>query len=312
MSLDLLAMTFSKIYDEDELSIKLWIEFSMYSEKFVKGIVSLPNGEKAPKGGITVTVFAGVKKSSGGGSGGGGGSSSSGGGSTPVNAGSNAEIDIQKYPHGLDGENLPDYSKTEVKSTSSYSKLISKKVLIEEGENYAEFYLASTEIRKAMLIGYSVNDKGYNSTETQTYSPKREFYDFQIKKEKVIVSGNICLPAPCEDTTTFTITFSGNEGCAKSVVLEKGETQAEYSVNLKKYNDYKVYVTSDNEKYKRIIGNTISILEQDLTYDCNMEQSSSVSVTVTLPDNKAALTDMSVEVVLQSVEKPYYYIQMVR
>ena len=142
ISMRLIGMFLSEIYEMTDSAISLWITDERYALDFVKGVVSLPDNEVAPAGGITVEVF--VTDPDGIAHGGAiSGSGSGGGGSAPI-VSVTPTVSTQIGQLGYDGIEKPSYDYIVGKSESyvEYEKLVSKDVIIEEGNNSVEFYLS--------------------------------------------------------------------------------------------------------------------------------------------------------------------------
>ena len=158
------------------------------------------------------------------------------------------------------------------------------------------------------------------------------YYDIVAEKfdSKAYISGKIIVPEH-SSSLSYTVVAEGNRklldngdgsysfhrDCTficKNIIAEN-ETVSNYSMLVKPYSNYDVYVVFDNGEYVRQT-QSIKMYEEDVTVNLKcLEKSKTFSGKIKLPDNMDAFydfdgeeTSVSGQITLQSITEPYYYI----
>ena len=313
ISMRLIGMFLSEIYEMTDSAISLWITDEKYALDFVKGVVSLPDNEVAPAGGITVEVF--VTDPDGIAHGGAiSGSGSGGGGSAPI-VSVTPNISSQIGQLGYDGIEKPSYDYIVGKSESyvEYEKLVSKDVIIEEGNNSVEFYLslAGADFSNSD-VGYYTEINGHPSYELVYFSEKTELYEFVIRTGKTDIKGTVTLPEACEEDTDFVIVAEGEYGYKYKGTILAGNISSDYTLNVDTQSNYEIILYFPDGKFMREYS-SVDVGNSVITdIDFFAERSNEYEITVSLPTDYTATEDINVDVYLQSATRPYYYIDKER
>ena len=280
ISLDLIAMAFSKLYETDGNNIYLWIEYREYSTRFVRGMVTLAYyGETAPKGGIEVEVFAGIKATA-----------------TPSYSTRTVYL-----------ENYPDYTELSANMQESYdyNKIATTIVTIPEGEQGAEFYLSTDKtFYNCEIVCRPINNDYYakNSCSFNKYATN---YNLTIYSEPggYTAYGKIIVDKPCEEDTKFVVATGQNYIERKKLfTLPKGETEIAYSIRYDMYYNSRIYVVSNNGQYmKKLTGTIGNTYNGSVNYDIHLQSSRRISSCISLPNDEVAKEDMNISVSLKSL-----------
>jgi len=289
VSLALLAMIFSQSCEITDDSINLWMPYR--PDNYVKGIVSLPGSNVAPAGGIKVTVGVCEKVLS-----------ANNDSTTPSISTGNI------YPSvGYEGvywyeTNYFDYTE---------EILTEQTIVIEEGENSAQYFLSTTDsFGTDSYVYYTVDDNGFTDEEKVYFSAKEELYNFCIGENKSKISGEIVLSEPSDVDVDFCLIADGTKDYELYGTIPAGEAVFEYSLNVSIDATYKVRVLFDEKAYMRTeYSEKLYIEDADVDgVDLYCEPSSRISVNVMLPDNMIRDEDTTGYLFLQSSVKPYYHL----
>ena len=279
ISLDLIVMLFSANFEETEDSINLWITY--YPANSAKGVISLPNGETAPNGGVEVSVYVLQKKTI--------------SYSLPAVPTVGFGIDCIFDDNPFNFEFIP---------------ISEEKILIEEGGSRAEFFLtdAGSDFGASCYIGYRVDDKGYLSEGLTNFNFKEEkSYDFTINKNEI--SGTVEVPKAPDEDTRFRIKATGGQNYETYGVIPKGETSSDYRISVPD-GTYKLSIVFENKAYKKTdYSRSVEVSgksAQNTDFSCELPGKISVKLTVSEP----AEDDIPVNLFIQSADKPYYCIDV--
>ncbi|MCK9479600.1 MAG: hypothetical protein M0R40_08925 [Firmicutes bacterium] len=295
VSLDLVAMVFSSLYEIDLHQNTINIGIRADYTEIINGVIKLPNGKTAPSGGIKLEAFLGTLMAS-----------------APSRGGSGS---FQPYfSVGFPGTAKPKIPKAA--GDVNYSYISRKTVLIPEGCSSAEFVLEvpAEAFKRNTFVGYSVDSEEYS----ETYAvPYRGFYGdvlfFEINgTRKRSISGSISLPHAITKDTAYTV-YACNiyNTYVCNGIIESGNAASDYLLNVKGGEKYNISVAFDDGEYKRA-GYAEDVLVGD-DYDIKginffAAQSNKISGTLILPEGLYPLGDISATITLQSAQKPYYYL----
>lgn len=301
VALDLIAMLFSQLYEVNGNQINLWIT-KYYAYDFARGVVSLPEGEVADEGGISVDVFVTEAYST---------STGGGGSSSPIYSTTKSYISNV----GLDGVEKPSYDNLidNYSSPDSYVKLVEKTITIPEGYNSAEFYLYQVDGDfYGSKIGYAFEYNGYTCCETINFKKTIESYDFTINTQMTYINGTVAIPEMTEDDVKFTVVAEGEYGYTYEGIISAGETSTTYSMLVDANDYYSMLVFFEDGKYKRIYSPEDITVENESVFDIDFETeySTKYDVTLELPQGCELEQDVEAKVYIQSVASPYYYLDM--
>lgn len=308
VSVDLIVTAFSKDYKQDGNSLYLWIK--PYKDYFniIRGVISLPNGEKAPAGGVKVNVYAGARVYA---------SSVSGGGGLSGGSASKPSY-IGIIPAIQRKTDKPDYSKKF--SNTGGTKYIIKKIAeteitIDEGQSNAEYVLTTAkEFKAGYYVAYTVNYNGCSVTNALRIAPGKLTYDFVIDENIGYIRGKITIPSAVSYDTEFDIAA---QECSQygsiygsTVTVKAGETYAPYLIKVYKNKEYNVFAVSKSGEYMRTDKEPVyvSLTDKNTADNINIftEKSNAVSVKLTLPDDVTLDEDLYVKVYMQGIKSPYY------
>ncbi len=291
VSLRLIAMAFSGIYEITDNSIYLWINTG--GACTARGVISLPNGEIAPAGGIEISVFYGnklvEKKKSNGGSGSG---------------------EIVGLETGYSGVQKP----ITVNGAVEYSmhKIAESSVTIPEGENSVEYVLGIPYMTSGCVLGYEVDTEKYKEVYTEIVNRNFEIRNFTIYSKSVELSGTVTLPEAAENDVCFTVYAENyNEAMySYSGVIAAGADSATYSMHVGQYGDYSMSLIFSGRKYKRMLKEEVITADETAVTDVDFaaEKSDVLSGTLKIPNDTAIGEDTEIKVTIQSRKSPYYYI----
>lgn len=292
VSLDLIAMLFSPMYEINGNDIMLWITYtSPYN--FVRGTVSLPDGLTAPEGGTSVKVFVTERES------------------TASGSSASAVLQPQLEAVGLKGEKKPSYA--DYSLCTEYKKSVEKTVIIPEGSSCADFYLYTTEGRfTGARVGYSAKFEGYTYGEVLLFDRKLESYDFKMDNAITYISGRVTVPEPRDKDIAFTVVAEGKSGDGYTYrgVINAGSGSADYSMLVASHDSYSMLVFFEDGEYKRTRRQATVVVE-DMTasnINLNAEPADSYTVTLSLPADYDAEESITARVYIQSAVSPYYYL----
>lgn len=308
ISLDLLAMLYSDLYDVAGNQINIWIS-KTYSQNFVKGTIVLPKGKVAPEGGLSVDVFVtNPKGSANSGAGAGGGT----GASTPSYVTSTSRIGNA----GFNGTEKPSYEDLEVSASVpvNYERLVEKTIVIPAGYNRVEFNLYEIDGDfTGARVGYRTEVNGYTCGETIRFNRRLESYDFTLNTNKAYIKGTVTIPEASEDYVKYTVVAQGNNGYRFDGVISAGEVSNEYSMLVDCDDIYSMLVLFENGEYQRTyLQEDIEIAEETTTnVDFVVDKAVEYNVTMTLPEDYDANEDVEMTVHIQSATSPYYYLDSV-
>lgn len=279
VSLDLIAMVFSKLYETNGNNIYLWIEYREYSTRFVRGMVTLAYGEIAPKGGVEVEVFAGIEAP-----------------------------EQSSYPtKAFYLEDYPDYSELaqNMQEGYYYNKIATTIVTIPEGEGSTEFYLSTDKtFYKCEIVCRPIN-YNYYSEYSYSFNKYETSYNFTIYGETggYTAYGKIIVDKPCEEDTKFVVTTGQYYAERKKIfTLPKGETEIAYSIRYDMYYNSRIYVVSDNGQYmKKLTGTIGNNYNSSTQYDIHLPSSRRINTNISLPNSEIAKEDMNVCISLKSL-----------
>lgn len=303
ISLDLIAMLFSDLYEVSQNKIELWID-KYYSDNFVRGSISLPEGEVAPKGGLSVEVFVTESKPTstgvGGGSGGGGGS---------IIASGSFMIENPGYK----GSKKPSYSN--LKNLNSYlndfETKVKKTVIIPEGYNCTDFTLYQIYGNFTnSLVGYKTEWNGCICLDTVSFNRIIDKdYDFKIETSIASVQGTVTIPQVSDEDVYFSVVAQGKESYKCDGVISAGEISADYTLCVKGNESYSMLVLFEKSKYKRVKKKDPIIALGDIqSVDFIAEYADKYDVKLKLPEDFSISEDLYATVYLQSVESPNYIV----
>ncbi len=308
ISLRLIGMFLSEIYEVTDNIISLWTFEDKYSSDFVKGIISLPKNEIAPQGGIRAEVFVtypdGIAM----------GSSSSGGGygsETVQTPSLKPKTSSSIGEPGYNGVDKPSFNHIRGKYEEyiSYDKLVSKEVVIEEGCNSAEFYLSMPgENFSHCEVGYYAEINGISCFDFETFSRKKELYEFVIETGKTKIKGTVNLSDICEEDTEFTVVADGKYSYKFEGVIPAGNKTADYTLSVDTYTAYNLTLYFSDGNYLRQNDN-VKVYGSSLSgVDFETSKSNEYDVTVSLPEGYETDKDTEIDVYMQSAIAPYYYL----
>ena len=290
VSLDLIAMVFSGIYEITDNSIYLWINTGQ--SYTARGTISLPNGEVAPVGGVEILVFYGRKQSKSQGS------------------GSNYSEDIGGLEIGYSGISKPTNANKEIEY--SIYKHVEKYVTIPEGKNSVEYALGIPHVYSGYYLGYEVDTDTYKEIFTEKFYRNSGIINFEIYSNTVTLSGTVTLPEITEKDVKFTVYSEVYTERMYSYdgIIPAGTNFAPYSMQVGQYDDYSMSVVFEDNEYKRIFKQeTITVKDTEITnIDFETQKSNIVSGTLKLPDNMVLEEDIEATVTIQSRNVPYYYL----
>ena len=290
VSLDLIAMVFSGIYEITDNSIYLWINTGQ--SYTARGTISLPNGEVAPVGGVEILVFYGRKQSKSQGS------------------GSNYSEDIGGLEIGYSGITKPTNANKEIEY--SIYKHVEKYVTIPEGKNSVEYALGIPHVYSGFYLGYEVDTDTYKEIFTEKFYRNSGIINFEIYSNTVTLSGTVTLPEIAEKDVKFTVYSEVYTERMYSYdgIIPAGTNFAPYSMQVGQYDDYSMSVVFEDNEYKRIFKQeTITVKDTEITnIDFETQKSNIVSGTLKLPDNMVLEEDIEATVTIQSRNVPYYYL----
>lgn len=283
ISLDLIAMIFSPIFECENGEARLWITY--YHDNYAKGVISLPSGETAPEGGVLVNVKAEKK----------------------IYDASGEKI----YPSvGFDGlhffeENYFDFS-TEV--------LAEKTVLIKEGEARAEYFLSNSDKNFYNCeICFEVCGGGYEDKERIDFDKNSErLYNFAVAQGRQKLSGTIKLDESDLQETRFCVVAAGEKTYKYYGSIGAGKLSADYTFFAEGDDEYNISVVFEDKKYQRTsFSKSVAVCEKAvLGIDLTCKKSKITSVNISLPKSKTQDNNVSGYVFLQCAESPYYYLDV--
>ena len=290
VSLDLIAMVFSGIYEITDNSIYLWINTGQ--SYTARGTISLPNDEVAPVGGIEILVFYGRKKS------------------MSQGSGSNYSEDISGLEIGYSGITKPTTANNEIEY--SIYKYAEKYVTIPEGKNSVEYALGIPYVYSGCYLGYEVDTDTYKEIHTEKFYRNSGIMNFEIYSNTVTLSGTVTLPEIAEKDVKFTVYSEVYTERMYSYdgIISAGTNFAPYSMQVGKHDDYSMSVVFADNEYKRIFKQeTITVKDTEVAnIDFETQKSNIVSGTLKLPDNMVLDEDVEATVTIQSRKVPYYYL----
>lgn len=290
VSLDLIAMVFSGIYEITDNSIYLWINTGQ--SYTARGTISLPNDEVAPVGGIEILVFYGRKKS------------------MSQGSGSNYSEDISGLEIGYSGITKPKTANNEIQY--SIYKYAEKYVTIPEGKNSVEYALGISYVYSGCYLGYEVDTDTYKEIHTEKFYRNSGIMNFEIYSNTATLSGTVTLPEIAEKDVKFTVYSEVYTERMYSYdgIISAGTNFAPYSMQVGQNDDYSTSVVFADNEYKRIFKEeTITVKDTEVTnVDFETQKSNIVSGTLKLPDNIILEEDVEAIVTIQSKNSPYYYL----
>lgn len=290
VSLDLIAMVFSGIYEITDNSIYLWINTGQ--SYTARGTISLPNDEVAPVGGVEILVFYGRKKS------------------LSQGSGSNYSEDISGLEIGYSGITKPTTANNEIEY--SIYKYAEKYVTIPQGKNSVEYALGIPYVYSGCYLGYKVDTDTYKEIHTEKFYRNSGIMNFEIYSNTVTLSGTVTLPEIAEKDVKFTVYSEVYTERMYSYdgIISAGTNFAPYSMQVGQYDDYSMSVVFSDNEYKRIFKEeTITVKDTEVAnIDFETQKSNIVSSTLKLPDNIVLEEDVEAIVTIQSKNSPYYYL----
>ena len=297
---ELLAMFFSKEYEADDTTIRLWISASRYD--FAKGIISLPQGRTAPEGGIEIEVFV----------------------AEDIRSTSFNEPEIPEYDYKYARIGQVGYKKNEkpmydfVTETEDaflkYRRKASKTVIIPEGKNSVEYKLSIQEDDfYSCIVGYYTEFDGMCYFGKLNYKLSDTLYNFELSRSKVAISGNVSIPEIAESDVKFRVIAHGKIDFIYDGVIQKGKATADYLVPVNKNMRYFVELIFIEGEYLRTTLDT-AVEITDIAVggiDFIAEKADEYIVNVSLPDGYAMNTDkLEAELYLEMAESPYYLLDV--
>lgn len=298
ISLDLLAMFFSKMYDENDNRISLWI--SEYEDDFIRGIAALPSGETAPEGGASVNVFAANPKIIAG----------------NVPSGKKDKIEDYSYTIGKPGygtEFKPMYDNEYGFDNSflNYKRIASANIVIPEGKNSVEYTLSADGMNFCdCVIGYCTEFEGTLLYDMQKYTDANRLYNFVIDNKKVAVNGKITLPYAAKSDMKFTVAAKGKLSYRYEGIIKAGSGSVDYSICVAQNNSYEIVILFENGEYMRSTKAVTVGEEAVYNADFNMTPAEKYNVTLAIPGNGKAKNDIHYTVYLQSAIEPDYILDV--
>lgn len=298
ISLDLIAMFFSEQYEITDTTINLWISDS--NNDFVRGFISLPSGNVAPAGGIEFEVFAAKIPA---------GASSGGNGNTSTSV-YYSEIGSPGY---IDGEEKPMYDTGTKKSNTflEYNRIITKTVIIPEGESQVEYTLSAygDDLYKC-IIGYytEFNERAYY--DKQTYIGNEQLYNFEVAEAKTSISGTITIPENADVDVEYRVIAHGSKfDFTYDGTILQGEKTSTYSIEVDKNSTYSIEVIFIDGEYLRTTSDEkVSVESSSINgIDITAEMATKYIANITLPSDYIFNgNSFNVKVYLQMASSPYY------
>lgn len=290
ISLDLIVMFFAKHNEVSEDKIELWIPKD--KNQVARGIISLPDGEIAPEGGVKVTVWNKRK--------------------TVVDAGTDDDIFIAPVIPGGSATISPvTYDKPSYTPTDFLSRInedICREFVIEEGKNSASFFIygENASFMTDTLLYYTQSG-GYWQTNIPkqfsfVYSSYKDLYTIKLSTREKTISGIVTIPAPAKEDTEFTVTAVGTYNFACTGIIPKGSTSAVYSVPVMSGEKYYLHLVFNNGKYMRRDKDGISVDEDVSGVDFSTENAREYTAVLSLTE--PAAEDIKAVVTLQERVSP--------
>ena len=308
ISLDLIAMVFSGVYEQTDGAVYLWTDSCEFD--VLRGVVSLPDGICAPEGGIDVCVFAGRPDKDGETIAPSGGSyAGSGGISLPPAGGSSDSFPSAGYS-GSEKPSLYTSIYTSPDSSQGYEYVVKADVTIDAGKSCAEFSLNAPACElDGTYIGYFSENADYPGGYVKKYY-RGGHYRFILNRPLAAINGRITLPAAAEEDTVYTVCAKSGDSYAYTGTIEKGAAFGEYTLKVAENNAYSISVIFEDGKYKRMI-NTLSAQVGTETFaaaDIAAAPSPALGVTLKTPGGAALAEEVTAEIVLQGAQSPYFYL----
>ena len=298
ISVDLIAMFFSEQYEMTDTSISLWISDSSYD--FVRGFISLPTGNVAPAGGIEVEVFAVEVPTS---------ASSGGNGNTSTSV-YYSEIGSPGY---IDGEEKPMYDTGTKKSNRflEYDRLVTKTVIIPEGESQVEYTMSAygDDLYKC-IIGYYTEFNEIAYYDKQTYIGNEQLYNFEIAEAKTSISGTISIPENTDGDVEYRVIAHGSKyDFTYDGTILQGENTSTYNIEVDGNATYSIEaIFIDGEYLRTTSDEKVSVESTSIDgIDITAEMATKYVANISLPsDYSFDGNSFNVKAYLQMASSPYY------
>ena len=285
IAIDLIIMFFAKHHEISEDKIELWIPEK--ETMAVRGIISLPDGEVAPEGGVRVTVWCKEKTVV---------------GASTSNSISSKPIIIVPVPNN---NKKPTYTATNF--LSRINRDLCQEVIIEEGQNSASYFLydGNTSFLTDTVFFYTQSG-GYWDTDITTsslvYSQYTDPMNFNIRKKENAISGTVTIPAPADEDTEFTVTAAGTNNFTCTGIIPKDSTSATYNLPVMSGETYSLHLVFTKAKYMR--RDTDSIMVNEDVADVNFSTENARKYIALLTLTEPASEDIEAVVTLQEKEEP--------
>ena len=301
ISIELLAMFFSEIYEVSDTVIKLWISDTGYD--FARGIISLPSDEVAPTGGIEIEVFVAEKPT------------------TTLSSG----ITIADSNYELAQIGTPGYSKNEkpmyddgsktYNAFLDYEKKVSDVVVIPEGKNNVEYTLSiQCDDFEKCIVAYYTEIEGNPFYGKLNYAGTDILYNFTLSNSKPTINGMISIPTNAKSDVKFRVIAHGKSyNYIYDGVISMGEKTAQYSVAVDKNSTYSVELIFIDSEYSRVLSDEKIYVGTDSIYGMNLatEVANKYIANISLPDDyNEDINNIYLEVYLQMATSPYYVLDV--
>jgi len=277
ISVELIASVYSGKYEITNTQIRLWI--SSRKGNTVQGVISLPEGEAAPPGGVSVEVFAAVKKAVAGG----------------------GRVNI-----AYDGQPKPDYN-TDI----NCSYIARDNIIIEEGKKQAEFFIVAEKgFGKSCFIGYKVNSSEYCEEHSEIYDKTNDMYIFTLSERKSFINGSVELPKITDEDVYFKVLVQDGK-YVTSGKISAGEKTGSYSLPVQGGRNYCPKIVFDNGEYMREDYSELVYVDYQSSVaniDFKAQNAKKYPVTLICPNDIELSDEVQVGVTIQSADEPHYYL----
>jgi|GEM_PF-6903356 len=291
ISLELISMAFSKIYEMDEENgvIRLWTKWNAAETVF--GKVSLPDGISAPAGGLEVKILVDD--------------------SIPETTSSSGSVIPAIGWPGFNGWGLDTISEP----SANWGKVTrSKTIVIPEGQNSVDYLIEIYKPKQGNIkIGYLVDDDRFYGKGKEPYDLNNSDRPHDIGmylSHKNAISGKITIPEkPSQDTPYRVIVQNDIYTTVAEGAIPAGQSWSDYAVHAVNNTSYRIFVVFPDRQYTRERKDCIRVpINGDVTdIDFNPVRTQKIHGEITLPEGFQLDASFEAEVTMQSADKPEYY-----